>query len=291
MQAPSSIRQGRRVQPRLIPAFFEAAARDLYNVAHPRTGRIDTFLVSYQKCGRTWLELMLAQCFAELYGLGGADLSRELPKMQARAGQGPVIFSTHDWSETTGEHRMPVSPYLMLAYPVRLRYFGRRVLMLIRDPRDTIVSSFYQVTQRAYRPLPFTDIDAYALDPLYGFPRIVRFYRQWAVNRRLPAHFKLVRYESLRLQGPAALADICDFVDLGGLPAKSLEKIYAASTMERVRQLEATGGADLFRFAGPNASKARRGVVGSHRDELRPATVRQLNAWMADIPEPFAYEA
>lgn len=277
------------MQPRLIPAFFEAAARDLYNVGHPRTWRVDAFIVSYRKCGRTWLELMLAQVFARLHGLEAGDLSRELPRMRQRAGRGPVIVSTHDWSETTGERHAPVSPYLMLAYPVRLRYLGRRVLMLIRDPRDVIVSDFHQATRRAAQPLPFDGPDAYALDPLYGFPRLVRFYRQWALNRRLPAHFMVARYEELRAGGGAALAPVCDFLGLGGLSPETLEAIFAASTLEKVRELEAAGAADLFRFQGEQASKARRGVVGGFRDELRPETIERLNRWMAEIPEPFAY--
>lgn len=272
-----------------IPAFFEAAARDLYNVVHPRTARIDSFLVSFPKCGRTWLELMLAHAFAEAYGLDQADISRELPRMQAAAGKGPVIFSTHDWSETTAEKRLPVSPHLMSAYPLRLRYAGRRVLMLIRDPRDTIVSSYYQATRRAFRPLPFADIDSYVLDPLYGFPRLIRFYQIWNFNRRLPAHFKLVRYEDLRRDGVEVLRSICDFVGLRGLDREVVAGIYAACTLDRVREMEMSGAADLSRFEGAEALKARRGVVGGFRDELKPATVEQLNRWMGGLPALFAY--
>lgn len=272
-----------------IFAPFEAAARDLYNVVHPRTHRIDTFLLSFQKCGRTWLELMLAHAFAGLYGLAPEQISRELPKMQMQTGRGPVIFSTHDWSETTGELNDSVSPHLMLAYPFRMRYWGRRVLMLIRDPRDTIVSSFYQVTQRAYRPLPFSRIDDYVLHPLYGFPRLIHFYKIWHLNRRFCREFKIVRYENLRREGIDALSNILDYVGLTGLSRDAIADIYAACTFDKVRAMEDAGFADLYKFTGPGASKARRGKMDGYQDELQPETIRQLDQWMRGLPPEFCY--
>jgi len=276
-------------RPQLGPAFVEAAARDLYNVVHPRTWAIDAFILSFQKCGRTWLELMLAQAFAEQYGLSQERWSRDLTRMSEAAGRGPRIFSTHDWSETTGELSDPVSPYLMLAWPLRTRFWGRRVLMLIRDPRDVMVSSYYQVTRRSLRPLPFDSIDDYVLDPLYGFPRLVAFLRQWNINRHMTGAFKLVRYEQLRAEGPATLLEVCEFLGLEGVSPPSASKIYAATTMEQVRLWENAGAADLYKFDTPDGGKARRGVIGGYRDELRPQTIAQLDAWMSRLPEAFAY--
>jgi len=278
-----------QMQPELVPAFFEAAARDVYNVFCPRTQRVGSFIISFQKCGRTWLELMLAHAFAHVYGMDASLISRQLPKMRARVGRGPVIFSTHDWSETTGETRDAISPYLMLAYPLRMRYWGRRVLMLIRDPRDTIVSSYYQVTRRAFRPLSFDTIDSYVLDPLYGFPRLIHFYKIWAFNRHFVLPFKLVRYEELLRDGYATLQSICDYVELPGLAPQTIKVIYDACRFDQIRAMEDAGLADLYKFSGAGASKARRGKIGGYRDELQPETIDHLNRWMLELPAPFTY--
>jgi hypothetical protein len=77
-------------------AAFDAFARDLYNVCHPRTSRIDAFLVSFPKCGRTWLELMLAHGFVQLHGLDESLVSRDLIETRQCAGQGPFIQTTHE---------------------------------------------------------------------------------------------------------------------------------------------------------------------------------------------------
>lgn len=275
--------------PARIGPLLEAAARDVYNVVHPRTRRIDTFLVSFPKCGRTWLELMLAHGFVHLHGLDPSLLSRDLQKTRARAGRGPVIYTTHDWSEVVAEVTGTVSPHLLFSYPFRMRYWGRRVLMLIRDPRDTIVSNYYQSTQRALHPLPFNDIDSYVLDPLYGFPRLVRFYKVWNLNRRFVSPFMLVRYEELRRDGGATLQSIFEFVGLTGATPQTVRSIFEACRFDRVRAMEAAGEADLLLFSGPDASKARRAKIGGYADELKPETIERLNRWIDEIPELFAY--
>jgi hypothetical protein len=235
--------------------------------------------------------LLLAQGFVHLYELEPNLLSHDLTLMRDRAGRGPAIFSTHDWSETTNETRAAIDPRLLFAYRGRLRYRGHRVLMLIRDPRDAIVSNFYQATRRAFRPVPFSDIDSYVLDPLYGFPRIVRFYEIWDATRHHASPFMLVRYEDIMRDGPAILQSIYDFVGLAGIEPSAVDVIYEACRFDSVRAMETAGQADLRVFPGLNAGKARRGKIGGYVDELRPDTIARLNRWMLDIPPPFAYPA
>ena len=272
-----------------LPAPLEAAARDFSNAIRPRTFKIDTFLVSFPKCGRTWLEVMLAHAFAQRFEMNVSAISRNLLTTRARARKGPAIQSTHDWSEAVGETQKPVSPHLLFAYSLRTRYWGRRVLMLIRDPRDAIVSNFYQSTQRSFFPLSFDDIDEYVLHPLYGFPRLVRFYRIWALNRHLVRVFKIVRYEELMTDGPATLRSILEFVGLKEIPDEEIRAIYNICSFDRMRLMEEKGQVGLFRFHGPNASKTRRGVIGGYKDELKAETIEKLNSLMRQIPEPFRY--
>jgi Sulfotransferase domain len=263
-------------------------ARDLARTVRPGG---NAFLLSYPKCGRTWLELMISHAMHLEFGGDVRLVEHDLLRTRNRLSAGPAIVATHDLSATTredGDASKTIGPQLIGRLPLRFRFWGRKILMLIRDPRDTVVSSFHQNTKRTLSPLPFADIDAYALDPTYGLRRILKFYKIWDLNRHLAGAFKIVRYEDLQTDTATTLAACLAFFGLD-IDAERVTEICAAYDLEAVRALERRQAAGLRFFPGDDAMKARKGEIASYRRELKPDTIAILNRWMGDMPKAFAY--
>ena len=53
-------------------------------------------------------------------------------------------------------------------YTNRFRYRRSKVIFLVRDPRDVVVSHFYQVTKRSKNPFVFNSITDFVKDDILG---------------------------------------------------------------------------------------------------------------------------
>ena len=103
-------------------------------------------IVSFPKSGRTWLRVMLDD-------------------VGAKAG------FTHDGSDHQLRHP------LAALQADKSRYKGASILLLVRDPRDTAVSGYFQVTRRLM--LSNAPISEILRDDCHGIRKICHFNLQW----------------------------------------------------------------------------------------------------------------
>lgn len=238
----------------------------------------DSFLLSYPKCGRTWLRFMLGHY--ALHGQEGDPLevtaiSRKDPKLS-------VLEVFHD----DEPHLKPVAEII----DEKEAYRGKRVVFLSRDPRDVIVSYFFQYTLRGDKRLAndedFSgDLGAFIRKDIGGLKSVVRFYNVWATNRQVPAAFMNVSYEALSLDARPALKSVIDFLGWPDFGAGNIERAVAAGSFENMRQLESedTLGNPILRPAeddNPEAFKVRRGMVGGYRDYLSPEDINWVDEYL-----------
>ena len=264
-------------------------ARDLWRSLKPKPPGVDAYFISFPQCGRTWLELRIGMSLMRASGHPIESARRDLYALANEYNLSLRVHACHDWSETTLEAREAVNPQFLFASDLRMKYWGKVVFMLVRDPRDTIVSSYYQVTTRAFRPLPFNSIDEYVLDPVYGINRIIQFYRIWDRNAKHTT-FAFERYESLRANTEHVLRRIISFLGVPEAENMRLDDIIEACSFDRFRKLEQSGREDMRQFGGTSMSmKARKGSIGGYREELRPETVAILDSVMSAMPPRFGF--
>lgn len=222
--------------------------------------------ISFPKSGRTWLRAVLKAAKVKLTftHAGHGSRGRELGRPFAR-----------------------IPPELA----------DRPVLLLHRDPLDTAVSFFFQVTRKDFAPgtlrhlqrfaplwlggrLPPSDIDAFALDPNYGVEAICRFNRGWIDHAAGRDDSLIVTYEDLRADPRAGFAQVLRF--LGREPA-GVEALVEAASFENMRAREADRIAGKTGFLRPDRAqeetrKVRRGKVAGYLDYLDPDTVAEARA-------------
>ena len=242
------------------------------------------FLVSYPKVGRTWLRVLLGRTFREHYGI------RKRQMMAATAGRVsapgmPRILATHDDATVDKPARY--------VFTDKSPYRNHTVLLMVRDPRDVIVSQYFQRTRRKDNPYRGSLAD-FLHEPRGSVDTMIAFYNAWATQRSVPAQFKLLKYEDLREDTTGALREVLNVVGAGDVPDETVVKAVAFASFERSRQREAKGAVKhkalrAWNPADPESFKARRGVIGGYVDYLTEDQIAELNARLRQLDPLFGY--
>lgn len=231
-------------------------------------------VVSYPKCGRTWVRMWLNH-YANL------------------AGTRPRSYNDRNLVQVTDdilvrfEHGqgswVPAPPPLdSLAFD-HAAFDGKRVVFLVRDPRDVLVSSWYHLHYREH--IYAGDLSTFIRDDLVGVRKVVRFMNMWLEHSDACGAFLLLRYEQLHAEPHACLEQLLRFMHID--PAPSLiERAVADSRFERMKQAELSGSlkepwmrpgsADLVR-----SLKVRKGKIGGFREELSAQDIEFLDREIA----------
>ena len=153
-----------------------------------RVSRAQALIVSFPKSGRTWLRLMVGKALCTRFGMPDRK-ALAIDELSSRAGL-LRTYVTHDGSAIE-------DGYTYRQLPVgKQRYAKKRIVLLTRDPKDVLVSSYFHATRRAR--LYSGDISTFIRDDRYGARKLARFHQIWSEHAHVPAAFMVVRYEDLQ---------------------------------------------------------------------------------------------
>jgi hypothetical protein len=243
----------------------------------------DVVIVSFGKSGRTWVRVLLSRFFQLRFGLkpsafiGFDNLHRKDEGI-------PRVFFTHDnyLRDFTGNQGS------------KRDFYGKKVVLLVRQPADVAVSQFHQWKfrmrphKKGLNKYPEhgreVDVFGFVTDEDAGLPKVIDFMNGWA--RELPnlEPILIVRYEDLRRDTAGELRRVLEF--MGQRPTDAeLADCVAFASVENMRKLEEKS---VFWLAGsrmkpgdkknPESFKVRRAKVGGYRDYFDEAQLAQLDA-------------
>jgi hypothetical protein len=213
-------------------------------------------VVSFPKSGRTWLRVMLDEL-----GL-------------------PFLF-THDGSDRVcgfSEMRICRRP-LFYKYPV---------VFLSRDPRDTVVSGYFEMSRRSYKTeiLYSRAISDFARDPRYGIEKVILFNKAWLKKGGGLRRFLPITYEQMTDKPEAVLRTVVNFVG-AEVSDDAIARVVSENTFERMHRREANGEYGRYGTkltprdqADPDSYKLRRGKSGGYVDYLSPDDLAYCNAML-----------
>jgi len=257
----------------------------------------DAVVVSYGKSGRTWLRLMLSRFYQRRHGLPeGAFL--EYDNLAREVSGIPTVFFTHGnyLRDYTGHFDSVVEDFR-----------ERRVLLLVRDPRDISVSQYFQWAHRMsahkkwindYPPhgAPLT-VWQFVAEHAAGLDRTLRFLDLWAEARTRLPQIQVIRYEDLRVSPEVELRRALEFLGADPDP-ESIDDAVEYARFENMRQLEEQGGQVAAsgrrlvpgRRGQADSYKVRRAKVGGWRDYFDEEQAAELDARVASGLRPgFGY--
>jgi hypothetical protein len=257
----------------------------------------DAYLISYPKCGRTWLRLMIGRAIAS-YVQRAEDENILLLQWKKHLKPGiPRIAVVHD--------NRPMLKTPEELETSKLQYRGKKVIFLVRDPRDVIVSSYFEMTRRGqiFGENPYEQRQAVFEGSLSdfiaqrqgGFDTILRYFTIWAENRDIPEDFLLVRYEDMKADAEGELRSVLDFLGLQAIPQELVSEAVNYASFENMRQMEEDGKFQHGMMkpgdrSNQDSFKTRKGKVKGYVDYLSPEEIQALNGKITnDLPGYFGY--
>jgi hypothetical protein len=222
----------------------------------------DTFIVSFPKSGNTWTRFLIANLLhpEEPANFGNIDRlipeSEEITKSQLACLPRPRIMKSHEYFDP--------------------RF--RKVIYIVRDPRDVAVSQFHFFRKR--RRIG----DDYSIEQF-----VTRFVAgetcdygswgsnvaSWLVTRQNSPDFLLLRYEDMVARTSEELGRVASFLGVAAAPDR-LAQAVERSSADHMRKLE-----------GANASAS---VTKNTRQDIPFVRAAGSGSWKTSLPEKSALE-
>lgn len=237
----------------------------------------EAFFVSFPKNGRTWIRIILSKIIYETFNLSEKEIPEyyllNIKRLCEEAGRIPITM-THDDS---ANHLV----YKKLEED-KSNYIDKKVILLIRDPRDTLVSYYFHRTKR-WKPIDDKGISAFIRDKRYGIRKILRFYNIWNQWINKIDEVLVVRYEDMHMNPKTTIKRMLAFLEIQDeVSEEIIDHAIEFANFNNLKHLEKENyfHTNKMRPADLNDDetfKVRRGVVNGFDDYLLPDDIEFLN--------------
>jgi hypothetical protein len=269
--------------PRLIRWNLSSRARELSGG--------DAIVVSIPKSGRTWVRTFLCAYFCKRYG-HPFSLAPEGYRDQRI----PRIIYSHDrfeqrtkanrWDQLRGKYFIPAAE--------RRR---ARIVLLARDPRDTFVSHYVQLTRRTRETpdqLKQKEIGEVLRDPRHGIASMIDIMNGWLEEWSGKPNFAMVRYEDLQRNPAEGFRALLKFLADEQPDPEPFAHALEFSQFGNMKKMEAAGAfaskiLQATDVGDPESFKVRRGKVGGFTDYLSGEDLVFANQAMRNLDRRFGY--
>jgi hypothetical protein len=238
-------------------------------------------VVSYPKSGRTWLRTLVGKALCDNFGL---DEGLILGKFSGNEAPGlPALSYTHDGCGYS-KHRH----YTEIATD-KSEYKKKKVILLVRDPRDVLVSFYLHLSRRSdlYRG----SLSEFVRDDHYGIRKIIAFYNAWYANLDVPRETLVLRYEQMHADPEGNLRAALAFIGTREIPDATIKQAVEFASFGNMKKLEGTHYFSNKKLRPGNAAdaeswKVRRGVVGGYAEYLNDEDCRYVEDALRENPCP-----
>ena len=286
-----------KVQPALKRFILKSRiGRKTVNLLKHRIGRkianryhhyhTDCFVISFPKCGRTWLRVMLAKALALYFGDPRDIVFDPMDVVRNNPQRGPLIRFTHD-----GITKSPAVETKQREKRYQW-YTHKKVIFLVRDPRDVLVSNYFHRTRRRNESY---DLGDFVRHQWWGIDRVVAFMKGWYEHRHVPSSFLLVRYEDLHRNPAGELRRILTFVGLEDVSDEIVRTSVNYASFDNMLKMSLNELSEENRLApadpqDPESFKMRRGEIGGYKRYLSAADVEYVEERIRrELPLSFGY--
>jgi hypothetical protein len=237
----------------------------------------DVWIVSYPKSGNTWTRFLIGNLIAGERVVDWSNIERIVPDIYLN--RDPHLMA------------LPRPRYLKSHEGYRPEY--RRVVLIVRDPRDVAVS-YYHFVRKAKIVVMDANMDDFMTKFLDGK---IDPYGNWGENvgswlgaRRGSDNFLVVRYEDLLANTEAELARIANTFTIAA-DAQSLRRAVERSRADRMRALEQAQRSEhkFLQSSRSDIPFVRAAKSGGWRTDLPPEAVQQIESAWGSVMRELGY--
>jgi len=239
----------------------------------------DVFIVSYPKSGNTWTRFLIANLVYPDKHPDFANINELVPD--------PEGVTKRHLEELPRPRYLKSHAYFDHRYP--------KVIHIVRDPRDVVLSEYYFDIKRNAIPEGFP-VDQFVSRFVSG--KLNHPYGTWGENtatwhyaRGHSSRLLLVTYEALQSDGPHQMSRIAEFL---GIPTTSERIAFALeqSSADRMRELEKKQGHLWSSTKRTRQDKpfVRAAKAGGWKKELSPASIAEIESMWGTLMRELGYE-
>lgn len=239
----------------------------------------DVFIVSYPKAGRTWLRVLIGKTICETCQINDNRL------LDTYYLTSQVKINRVNYTHCGPLNINNYSHYSKLKFNKKL-FKNKKIIFLIRDIRDTLVSSYFQEIKRdkVYN----SGISSFILNETMGIKKIIAFYNMWFKNQKEVKEFRLIRYEDIHKNPEAVLRNVMKFIGIDKIDNKIIYQAIEFAAFKNMKKMEER---NQFRDQALRSSKTtdkdsfkvRRGKVGGYTDYLSEDNINKIESILKEM--------
>jgi hypothetical protein len=217
----------------------------------------DTFIVSFPKSGNTWTRFLIAHLLHPEETANFGNIDRLIPESEGL---------------TRNQFARVPRPRIMKSH----EYFDprfRKVIYIVRDPRDVAVSQFHFFRKRRrigddYSIEQF--VTRFVAGETSDYGSWGENVASWLVTRQNSPDFLLLRYEDMVARTETELTRVASFLGVTATPERIAQTVERCSA-EQMRKLE--------------GSKATASVTKNTRQDIPFVRAAGSGGWKTGLPE------
>ncbi|MBI3336881.1 sulfotransferase domain-containing protein [Candidatus Peregrinibacteria bacterium] len=275
--------------PSVVSGIRRAAARALRHLPYGirlldvyESWRTDVYLISFPKCGRMWLVVMIGKLLQIRFHLPDDIDITDIAMFPEYNKNSPRIQPTH-----TGAHPTFSTPDQMKRIP--RKYLSHKTIFLVRDPRDSIVSQYFRNKPRYHKP-----IRDWLSEYPEAFMTALTFYDTWSKEmNKYKKNILLVRYEDLHAEPEKQLKRITDWLPIKNVTDHEIKQSVEFASLQHMQKLEKKGHFDRIKKSNNDYAyhHVRKGQMGEYKEVLPADIIEEWNCLMKRmLPAVYGYK-
>jgi hypothetical protein len=237
------------------------------------TSRVDAFLVSYPKSGRTWLRYILANY---LVAANKLDITIDtqtffavVPNFDSDPVRGIPKFLARNWPAS-----VPLIAVSHASFQAAV-FRNKKAIMLVRNPHDVVVSAYFHETRHKHRFAG--SIGDFIEDREHGLPALVQYLNSWAKDLQSIEHC-VVTYEKLSAEPGKEIARLLAFLSIPINP-EALRAAITASQFDEMQRAEISVGIPGHDYdrTDSESRRMRKGKALGYRDYLNHKQIDRVD--------------
>ncbi|GAB0093897.1 hypothetical protein DMENIID0001_090880 [Sergentomyia squamirostris] len=274
------------MEPCFLPSYYKSMAEEIENF---EVRPDDVWVITYPKCGTTWTQEMVWMICNDLdYEGSKVKLTTRFPYIEVACLFSPDV---PDMDQIEILKKMPSPRFIKSHLPAHLLppqiwTVKPKIVYVARNAKDTAISWFHHYVNFQHYKNSFKNFMEVMLNDMATFsPYHAHIIDFW--NMRDEENILFLTYEDMKANHPSViektakffgkkftkeevdtLADHLSFAKFSKNPALNMEFV--------IKHVAKSLNAKML---DENFTIARKGVVGSHRDEMTPELIDRFNKW------------
>ena len=264
---------------RLFRKKIYAPLRDRYIFWH-----CDIVIQSFPKSGRTWLRFLMGKALQDHLKCTN-DLLPTLEPMATAFYPSIPNFLVYHGAATTKAHWDSVDVS-------KVKYKDKKVILLVRDPKDVVVSAYFHKSKRKKMAFNASFSD-FLRDDVGSLKTYLAFLNSWA-NTKEVSDCLIIRYEEMHRDPEAVLRSTFDFAGVKDISNESLATAIEFGRFDNMRELERSGTLGSGRLSPIDSNdessyKTRKGEVGGFVEHFSEDDLAYANSLIKELNPIFGY--